>query len=159
VRSIAILALLASLQAISIAQQSAPVTVTISTPTPTAKIGAQISIDVSVLNKSNQTVRILKALGADGQAEFVDHVQVYDADGKPLAWIAGRHSALSRRAIPVEPGKSSVDFLILTNLFDLSKPGTYTVRVRHELLQLDAPKPEDKRMFVPSNTLTITVTE
>lgn len=158
-RSIAAFTLLAmTLQFSAIAQQKAPITVTISTPTPVVKSGAPIRIDVSVLNASDQPVRILKALGSDGQAEFVNRVQVYDAHGKPLPHATGRHSAISRKTIPLEPGKSANDFLMLTGLYDLLNPGLYRVVVRHEFAQPNAPQADARRLFVESNTLAITVT-
>jgi hypothetical protein len=159
-RSAMTLTLLAvTLQIPSFAQQNVPVKVTITSPTPVAKSGAPIRIDVSVLNLSDHVIKILKPLGFDGQAEFVNHVQVYDAQGKPLVWIAGRHSAVSRKTISVEPGKSESDFMILSNLYDMTKPGRYKVAIRHELIQFGTPRIEDMRSFVPSNTLDITVTD
>jgi hypothetical protein len=151
--------LAAALHVSVVAQQAPPVKVTISTPTPVVDSGDPIRIDVSVLNTSDQTIEIWKALGPDGQAEFVNSVQAYDAWGKPLAWIAGRHNALSRKPIEVEPGKSLDDFLILTNLYDLSKPGTYTVFVRHEFIRPGAEPLKDRMLLVPSNRLSVTVEE
>ncbi len=111
------------------------------------------------MNTSDQAIAILKALGFDGQAEFVNHPQVFDAKGEPVAWIAGRHSAISRKTIPLEPGKSEDDFMILSKLYDMTKPGVYKVVVRHELEHFGVPKVEDRFQFVRSNELEITVTE
>jgi hypothetical protein len=69
----------------------------------------------------------------------------------PKRWI-------SRTTIAVEPGKSSEDFLIVSNLFDLSKPGKYAVTVRHEM-RADDSNPDIKLIYAKSNTITITVTE
>ena len=60
--------------------------------------------------------------------------------------------------IRLDPGQSNEDFLILNNLFDLSKPGKYTVTVGHGL-RVDVPGSDPNLMNVPSNTITITVTE
>ncbi len=74
IRPVVALTLLAtSLHFSVLAQQKVPITVTISTPTPVAKSGEEIRIDVSVMNTSDQAIAILKALGFDGQAEFVNH--------------------------------------------------------------------------------------
>lgn len=154
------MALLAvALQTGSIAQQKFPDAVTIATPAPVVASGAEIKLNVTVVNTSDQTIRVIKALGPDGQAEAVNHVEIYDAEGKKLSWIPSHQTWISRKTVSVEPGKSCDDFLILSNLFDLSKPGKYTVIVRHELMQPDALRPEDRRIYIPSNTLMITVTE
>ena len=159
-RSVVALTLLAScLQISALAQQRVPITVTISTPTPVAKSGTEIRIDVSVKNTSDQTIPILKALGFDGQTEFVNHPHVFDAKGEPVAWIAGRHSGLSRKTITVEPGKSEDDFMILSKLYDMTKPGAYKVVVQHELEHFGVHHPDERFQFVRSNELQITVTE
>jgi hypothetical protein len=158
-KSIAVFALLAAaLQSVCIAQLNPPVTVTITTPTPVTKSGAEIRIDVTVVNTSDNTIKIVKAPGPDGHADAANQVEVYDAEGNKIP-LAHRQMWISRKTVPVEPGKSYVDYLTLSKLFDLSKPGKYTVTVRHELMQLDEPRPEDRRMLIPSNPLTVTVTE
>jgi hypothetical protein len=55
---------------------------------------------------------------------------------------------------PLAPGDSSTSFLTLNELFDLTKPGKYAVVVSYEFFD-----EKNQRVFVPSNKLTITVTE
>jgi len=170
-KSIAVYALLAlALQTICIAQQESPITASITTPTPTIKSGTELKVYVTIANTSDHTVRLYKALGPDGQAEAANHIDVLDADGKKLPRIDGpaiqmngriNHLPkrwISRTTIAVEPGKSSEDFLIVSNLFDLSKPGKYAVTVRHEM-RADDSNPDIKLIYAKSNTITITVTE
>ncbi len=49
--------------------------------------------------------------------------------------------------------------MILSKLYDMTKPGVYKVVVRHELEHFGVPKVEDRFQFVRSNELEITVTE
>lgn len=155
-RPIAVLALMTVLQSISIAQQRFPASVAISTPTPIARSGTEIRLNVSVEDKSDHVLRILKS--PDGHAEAVNRVEVFNSDGARLPLTNGIRHWLSIKSTSLAPGESYDSFLILSELFDLRKPGTYSVTVRHELLQLDAPKQEDRKLFVPSNSLEITVT-
>lgn len=170
-KSIAAFALLAvALQISCTAQQESPIAASISTPTPTIKSGAELKVYVAITNTSDYTVRIYKALGPDGQAEAANHIDVYDAGGKQLSRIDGpaiqmngqtRHLPkrwISRTTDEVKPGESSKDFLILSNLFDLSKPGKYTVTLRHEMRSDDS-DPNLKLVYATSNTIAITVTE
>jgi hypothetical protein len=170
-KSIAVIALLSvALPTICLAQKTSPITASITTPTPVTKCGADVRVDVTVTNDSDHIVRLYKALGPDGQAEAANHVDVFDAEGKALSRIDGRtiqlqeevhHSPkqwISRKTVPVEPGKSLNDFLILSNLFDLSKPGKYSVTVRHEM-RSDGSDPDHKLIYATSNTITITISE
>jgi len=168
---IAVYALLAvALQISCTAQQEAPITASISTPTPAIRSGAELKVNVTITNTSDHAVRLYKALGPDGQAEAANHIEVFDADGKKLSRIDGpaiqkngRNSHLpkawiSRTTIAVGPGESSEDFLILSNLFDLSKPGKYSVTLRHEMRAGDS-DPNIKLIYATSNTIAFTVTE
>jgi len=143
----------------AVAQQPPRVAVEISTPTPVAKAGAEIRIDVKVTNESDGTIWLMKALGPDGQAESANGVEVYDGLGKRLPWAVD-HPMIwsSRKGIRVAPGKSENDFLILSKLFDMNAPGKYTVIVRQELPPMDSASGKDT-IYVPSKPLTITVTE
>jgi hypothetical protein len=168
-RSIALFALFAAaLPAICTAEQPVPITVSIVTPTPVTKSGAEVRIGVTVANTSDHAVKLYKALGPDGQAEEANHVDAYDADGKALSRIDGRavqvHGEthhlpkqwIGRTTVFVEPGKTADDFLILSNLFDLSKPGKYTVTVRQEK-RADDSDPDVKLIYATSNKVAITV--
>lgn len=155
---IAVLTLLvAGSPAFGIAQQRPLVSVSISTPTPVVQTGAKIRVDVICTNKSDHTIRLLE--GTNGQAQSSNRIEVHDEAGNKVPWIGKHRKWISRKMVHVEPGKSVNDFVILNDLYDLSKPGKYTVIFRHEMLQPEAPSPEDRRFFVSSNTLNITVTQ
>jgi hypothetical protein len=168
-RSIAIAALIAAtFPTMGATQQASPIRVSIASSAPETRSGAEIRINVKVENVSGTAVELYKALGPDGQAEAANDIDVYDSDGKALFRIDGRaikvhgetrhlpKAWISRKTVPVEPGKSAEDFLVLSNLFDMTKPGHYTVKVRQEL-RIYNPPSEDRMIEEPSNTITITV--
>jgi hypothetical protein len=150
------LILVMSLQPVLSAQPKSPVAVRITTPEPTVKGGVEVRIDIAVKNISDQPTRILQS--PTGHAEAINRVRAYDSKGNSLSLIGGSRHFISIKSMFLNPGASTDEFLILSKLFDLSRPDTYTVAVDQEL-QLDAPRREDRRLFVQSNTLLITVTE
>lgn len=167
--SVAVYAFLAvALQMSCTAQQQSPIAASISTPTPIIRSGAEVKVYVTITNNSDHTIRLYKALGPDGQAEAANKVEVYDANGKKLSRIDGRaikingqprhlpKQWISRTTVEVKPGDSSEDFLILSNLFDLSKPGKYTVTLRHEM-RADDSDPNVHLVCAKSNTIDVTV--
>lgn len=149
--------LLASFSLVAYAQQTAPVSVSVTTETPSVPVGGEIKIKITVSNRSDRNLDLLR--GPDGKAEAVNDVQVYDAANKSLSRIHGPHGWISRRAQAVEPGGVIENYLILDKLFDMSKPGRYKVVVRHELIQHSDPDSPSTRMLVPSAPLTVIVTE
>ena len=168
-RSVVIAALIAVIfTTAGAAQQGSPIKVSIASSAPESRSGAEVRINVTVENVSGGTVELYKALGPDGQAEAANEIDVYDSDGKALSRIDGRAIKLhgetrhlpkqwiSRKTVPLEPGRSADDFLVLSNLFDLSKPGHYTVKVR-QAMRIYNPPTEDRMIEEPSNTITITV--
>lgn len=168
-KTIAVYALFAmALHVNCTAQQKSPISASISTPTPVIKSGTEVKVHVTITNNSDHTVRLYRALGPDGQAEAANQVDVYNDAGKKLSRIDGRAIQIqgqthylpkkwvSRTTVLVEPGQSCDDFLILSNLFDLSKPGKYTVSLRHEM-RADDSDPNVNLIYATSNTITITV--
>jgi len=114
-------------------------------------------------------VNLYKTPGPDGQAEDVNRIEVRDGSGNLLpragvqtVEIGGTLRTLpkkirvSRKGVILKPGENLTDFTILTNLFNLSKPGIYTVTVQN------GRRPEDggsnlKLIYVKSNAITIAV--
>lgn len=159
--------LCAGLQISSSAQQAAPVVVVISSPNRIVKVGAEIRVNITVTNVTTQSVSEYWAGEPnDGEAEAGNDIQVFDANGKRLSRMDGPviHRGtntyhrpkgwISRSVIPLGPGKTSTNYFILTKLFDLSEPGTYTVVVRHELQGQD----EYVMTTAQPNPLIITIT-
>jgi hypothetical protein len=152
-----ILMLLVGMQAVS-PPRTYPISVSISTPAETVKSGEEIRVNVRVTNTSNHVVKILKSSGNEGPADGVNSADVTYDGGQRAPRIPNHQIFLTRGLISVKPGDSKEDFLIVSKLFDMSKPGRYTVLVRHELLEDDGTDDKFKRSFVPSNSISITVT-
>lgn len=146
----------------------APVTVSIATPNPVVKVGETVKVVITAVNVSHQVHFVFKAPAADGHAEAGCTVFVMNSHGKKLERIDGRPIVIhgkvhhlpmgwiSRRVVKLTPGKTSVDFMILNRLFDLSRPGTYFVKVAEEVLTY-APDGKASFLEIPSNTITIKV--
>ena len=67
-----------------VAQDKAPILVSISTPMAAVPTGTNIIIVVNVTNVSNHGIKIIKALGPDGQAEAANLVEVRNSHGEKL---------------------------------------------------------------------------
>ena len=134
------LILLASIGATSVFSQSAP-TIAISLHTSSASFspGQDIKLEVTVKNTSVEPVTIFKASGAGGEAEAANSIEVRDVSGNLLpradvrevkkngrTIIVGKRW-MSRAELILHPGEDFSDYTKLNRLFDLSKPGTYSV--------------------------------
>jgi hypothetical protein len=153
------------------AENKEPVSVSIQCPQSEVKSGAEVKLFITVTNTSDQDVHVFKAPGADGHAEDENKIEVRDETGNLLpradveiAEIGGRQHKIpkrikiSRAGVLLKPGENLTDFSILSDLFDLSKPGTYTVTAQNERRSEDE-SPDLNFIYAKSNTITITVTE
>jgi len=154
---------------LGVAQEPPPVTVLIQCQPSEVKSGSEVKLFITVSNTSDQDVHLYKTPGPDGQAEDVNKIEVRDEVGNKLSRsdvqtveIGGKlrtfpkKMKVSRKGGIVKPGESLSDFAVLSNLFDLSKPGHYTVTVRNERRSGDL-GPEMKLIYASSNTITLTV--
>ncbi len=149
-------------------EETSPVAVKIECPSPQVRSGAEVKLVITVVNTSDRAVSVYRAAGPDGQAEAVNKIVVRDSSGNSVGRIDGqtvsiggtRHKIpptwLSRKGVILKPGEQMVDFALLNKLFDMGKPGTYTVTVQNEM-RADDPGPEVKFIDTASNTVEITV--
>jgi hypothetical protein len=112
-------------------------------PQSTFEAGTAVRLDVIVRNLSDEADLIPKV---DGHAEDYLHIEVRAQDGKQLERI-DRQTLLrngktysfpkrgwgSRKLETIKPNDESRNYLVLSNLFDLCKPGTYSVSAKAEL--------------------------
>ena len=151
-------------------QPTTPIVLSISAPTTTGA-GEAVRLEVTVTNASGQTVEIYTASGRPdgGESEDYNGISIRDADRKPLPRIDGHQFArsdgtvvqmhrppLSLRPVALAPGEQFHDYSTLSRMFDLTKPGTYTVTVKQDV-RLDHAMPEPGRVTATSNTITVTV--
>jgi hypothetical protein len=127
-----------------------------------------IRLDVIVKNFSTEDLHVWKADPiANGEAEAYTFAEVRNAKGEVLprtdgliVEIDGKKSMhpkswLTRKGATIRRHEELHDFLLLSNLFDLSKPGTYTVSASADVE--DRSGPEIKRTSVVSNKISFSV--
>jgi len=154
---------------LSSASQKPSATLQIKLPLSEFEAGTPIRLDVIVRNSTSEDFHVWKASPeVDGQAEAYVLPKVLDAHGKSLSRIDGitvvrngkKYSIgrqwLKRRGAILKPAEELHDFLILSNLFDLTKPGTYVVSAVGEITRPD-PGPEIKWIAAQSNEITFIV--
>ena len=129
--------------------------------------GGDIRLDVFVRNSTAEKLHVWKASPqVDGQAEAYLAVDVRDSEGKPVPRTDGtfvingkKHYLkfwLLRKGVYVEPHDELHDYLVLSKLFDLSKPGRYTVSTK-AAFELPGSEPEIKWFSAESNTINFVV--
>ena len=116
-------------------------------------------------NVSTRDLHIDKASERDdGQAEAYISLEVRDSSGRLLPRTDGQTFVkngkkytigkiwLSRWGVNLGPNQGLQDFLVLSNIFDLSKPGNYTVSAKAEIRAPDS-GPEIKWIEAASNRI------
>jgi len=98
------------------------------------KSGNAIWVDVTLENKSDHELLVFRELlGAeDDQGGYVYYVDVRDdKEGKPqpTKFLEKRAGIGSEVAISLKPGKTMTDRINACKLFDLSRPGKYSIYV------------------------------
>jgi hypothetical protein len=126
-----------------------------------AKSGAEILVEIALTNTADHEISVGKAPGNLPQAESEYLVEAFDSEGQTAPDTDyGRKIkqnkivvSFSRVSATIEPGGSLKDGVILTKLYNLSRPGKYSVQLlRRAPRQLGGG-------LIKSNTITITVTE
>ena len=131
---------------VSCVAQEPTATLEIQLPESGFPVGTLIRLNVIVKNLSTEDLRVWKASPqVNGQAEAYISVEVRDSEGKSLPrtdgltivkngkkYVIGKRW-LTRKGVVLEPNQELHDFLLLSSLFDLSKPGTYTVSARADI--------------------------
>lgn len=153
---------------IGFAEDKPAISVHIACPQEEVKSGSQIKLIVVATNLSHDDVDVYKA-AVDGEAEDANAIEVRDESGKLMPRIDVRsfntggkiHTLpkkmrVNRVGVVLKPGEKLEDFAILSNLFDLSKPGRYTVTVQGER-RSDDPNSGMTLIYDKSNVLNITV--
>lgn len=153
--------LFSSLTATAAQSDPKPFSITIRTQRELVKAGAEILVEITLTNTSNNEISLGKAPGTQPLAESEYAVEVYNSKGQRAPdteygqkirnrkiWF-GR----SRDSVSLKPGESCDDGVLISKIFDLNRLGIYTVQLSRVI-----PEPLGKGI-VKSNTITITVTE
>jgi len=150
----------------------APFSITISAAPDVVRAGSDVRLNIMFTNTSEHEIRLITVVGGK---EFFNLVQVLSdrgaavpttRHGRDLMGVSSTPEVLPQRrsyfprdfsgglsliGSPIAPGKTRDDDIVVSALYDLSRPGKYTVQVN----RFD----ETTNAFVKSNKITITVTE
>lgn len=130
----------------------APFTLTISTDKPTVVAGSHVFIKITQTNTSDRSIGC--AAGDSNGFQIAFRYEVLDEAGKSVK-IPGEHHELRgfswRGPCNLAPGESTSRDSQITALYDLSKPGKYTVQVSSQASS------DEKDGVIKSNVITITV--
>ena len=140
----------------------APFILTLSSTKKVINTALEARLEIVLRNTSDHEFSITKA-NTENQAETQYTIDVRDGRGHPVALsehgrIRLNRSPTSRLTISevvysVKPGETLTDVAVVTELYDLSQPGKYTIRVSREIPR------EFGKGTVKSNPVTITVTK
>ncbi len=151
--------ILCGLAAILMAGQAvqAPFCLVLGTRQYTFKRGSEVTLDVAVTNITDQKIYIAPRTGTSGW-------EIQDSDGRPVkkmeavksekkpepdgASSAVHSTAGSYSAFEIGPRQTLHFQEVVTNEFDLTRPGKYTIRAAHEF----------GNFLVKSNSITIVAT-
>jgi hypothetical protein len=153
---IPVLLLIAAGAVHSAAARPQPFSITIRPEPAKAKAGSQIVVEIEMKNLSDHNV--------DCSKSFVNAVDIafrYDirnARGKPLPKRTRKHPELGEVGsgyppCTLKPGETTTSSAVISMLYDLTKPGRYTIQVSRPLTDEHT---EPGRVY--SNKITVTVT-
>jgi hypothetical protein len=128
-----------------------PFTITISADKPTVVAGSHVYIKIKLTNTSDHNVDRSTAYSNGLDRKYIYDVR--DEDGKSVE-KPGEHHELNGVSLAMgelAPGDSVDGETRITTLYDLTKPGQYTVQLSRYIGN------DEKQGVVQSNTITITV--
>jgi hypothetical protein len=136
-----------------------PFTITLEAETPQVKVGGQVILDVIMTNTSDHEIDC--TMYYHSQIDQRYGYQVFYEDGTPAAKIDKRLSSDSFACV-LDPGESSQSGGLISQIFDFSRPGKYTIQASRLVLG-DDQRPDTLEMHkdpwieIKSNTIDITV--
>lgn len=135
---------------------------TIAAPKEPIKAGTEVRLLVTVKNTSNRTISFVVSPGLVPEDGLLYRINARDAKGQqapPSAAIRNRDKRvsaqyfISRTARTLRPGAFFVDQVTITDFYDLSEPGNYTISLAREI-------PVHQKLgkgSVKSNDVTVTI--
>jgi hypothetical protein len=132
-------------------------TLSIAARSPSVKVGDPVWVDATLKNASDYAVNLWLDLTPD-QGGYAYAVDVRDERGSvpPTTEYA---KAIAKRTggeggyVPLDPGKALMHKVEVSKLYDLSRPGKYTIQFR----KIDVFDKEAKE-YVTSNPITVSLT-
>jgi len=139
-----------------------PFSLTLSSFVKVIKAGSEARLEIVLKNTSNHEFSITKS-NAEDRAESHYYIDVRDSKGRPVPDTEYAHTVSNLNSKPttqfvfsevvhtLNPGESLSDIAVITKLYDLSRPGEYTIIVSRKISR------ELGKGTVKSNPITITV--
>jgi hypothetical protein len=146
----------------SFAQDTKPrFSITIGTPNSAVEAGSDVRLDITLTNLLERDILVGK-VPRQGQAEITFAIDVRDSEGKePVeteygSKVHGKSKGPFGLDVTVwttrlKPGEKLQDYSILSHVYDLSVPGTYTISAH----RIDV----ESKTVVKSNVVTVDVTK
>ena|SRR2546428_606902 len=139
------------------------ISIVLSTPLQSISVGSEVRIDVVTTNVSHHAVPHTTGPGVPGHDDLIT-VEVRDGRGDSVLEKEPDQSSCNGRAgckiirlklgsqvmHLLAPGETFRDQIVVSDLYDLSRPGEYTIRARRP--------DEATKIPATSNTIRITVT-
>jgi hypothetical protein len=125
------------------------------------QLGTQVRVTITLKNNSDYDIAF-DSSSVPGEAEFHYSVLLLDDDGKPVPEtkysriLQGKeHETYTENvlSVTIQPNEEAKDDFVLNKLFDLSKPGKYTLQVARGI-----PETLGKGL-VKSNVLSLVITK
>jgi len=141
-----------------------PFSLTLSSSEKVIKAGSEARLEIVLKNTSNHEFSITKS-NAEDRAESHYRIDVRDSKGRPVPDTEYAHTVWNLNSKPttqfvfsevvhtLKPGESLTDVVVITKLYELSRPGKYTIRISREISR------ELGKGTVKSSPFTITVTK
>jgi hypothetical protein len=120
--------------------------VAVATTPNTSRLGEEVTLSVTLSNVSSQPLHLFTPSIAGGEIEGAVNISLQNdagervdrTDGRFVTDGAGkviqlRKKYVSRKGVVIPPGGSYSDQTILTRIFDLKRPGRYTVWITARL--------------------------
>jgi hypothetical protein len=153
-----------------------PFSVTLQALSKTLKPGCQVYLLVTIKNTSSRDLTFVRgsAFGVSHEGTEKYRIEAHDEQGRPAPPSAlvleSRKPVASGKAVvewsyenqarTLKPGESFVDAIDVTEYYDLSRPGIYTIWVsRHMPPKVTSHGVEWPKGSVRSNAITVTVTK
>jgi hypothetical protein len=147
----------------AVPKPQAPFSIAISPLQQSIAAGTEVKVEIALKNISNREIYLSKSNGRS-QAEFVFVVEAHNDAGEPAPETEYQRRVMRRETtkrnvlfwseiiLNLKPGEILQDEAIVSNLYDLSRPGRYLIQVSRRV----SDNPKDG--VVKSNIIAVTVT-
>jgi hypothetical protein len=138
---------------------------TVSLPHSVVKSGSDMEVDVTMTNISHKDIEVSKVVGT---AEANYEIEVTDSEGKPAAptryerMLRGEPPATDHHSVIIsslKPGQTMQEFFYANQLFDMDKPGKYTIQVSTTVYVGKTAVKDATKVLVKANIVKLTVTD